>query len=61
MRKEFGGKNVKMNASIFGTDAAFYADSGLFKGVPDILVLGPGSQLKAHASDEFVEIDHLEK
>ena len=58
--KEFGKENVKMNTSIFGTDAAFYADS-LFKGVPDILVLGPGSQLKAHTSDEFIEIDHLEK
>jgi len=60
-KKTPGCKKVKSNSSVFGTDASFYLEAGIFKGIPDLVVFGPGSQLKAHTSDEFVKISHLNK
>lgn len=60
-KKALDGKKVKLNSSVFGTDASFYVEAGIFSRAPDIVVFGPGSQLKAHTSDEFVKISHLNR
>ena len=51
-------KRPKINWSMFGTDASFYAKSRIFA-KPNILIIGPGSQDKAHKVDEYVKQEHI--
>ncbi len=53
--------NIKPRQSIFGTDASFYLEAEIFENEPNIVVLGPGNQLMAHTTNEFVETSHLKK
>lgn len=52
------GKKPKINWSMFGTDASFYAGGRIFT-KPNILIIGPGSQDKAHKMDEYVKQEHI--
>lgn len=56
LTKALAGQNHQSKVS-FGAEAGLYANSG---GIPSVLC-GPGSISQAHKTDEFIELDQLER
>ena len=55
-------KEVKSTWSVFGTDASFYIENGIFTPLnANIIIAGPGSQEMAHTDKESAAIRHLEQ
>ncbi|MHA1505757.1 MAG: M20 family metallopeptidase [Candidatus Asgardarchaeia archaeon] len=54
--KEVIGKDAKLDGMSGATDGRFFAEKGI-----QTVIFGPGPIEKAHTSDEYVEIETLEK